>query len=100
MPKDFFSKFNSLQNLIVGIQSSMKEQKKNMGNEEYAVHALKFLIDNKIFRHDAFRIGLEQGHIRDFASLCAYFDFRPMPADKNLSDNSISLDKKDTSSLL
>ena len=29
-----------------------------MGNEEYAIHALKFLIDNKIFKNDAFKIGV------------------------------------------
>lgn len=67
-----------------------------MGNEEYAVHALKFLIDNKIFRHDAFRVGIEQGYIRDFASMCSYFDFRPVPSsDKSFSDKPSSADVKD-----
>lgn len=47
-----------------------------MSEEEYSVHAFKFLVENNIFRIDSFLIGLKNFLIKDYASLCEYYDIK------------------------
>ena len=44
--------------------------------EEYVVLAFKFMIENKIFTDESFRLGIELGKIRDHQSFCDFYDFQ------------------------
>ena len=44
------------------------------------MHAFKFIIENNIFRIDSFKIGLENGLIKNYASLCEYYDIKYIDA--------------------
>lgn len=59
-----------MKNKIKGKISSKKVNGNKMSEEEYSVHAIKFLIDNEIFKIEFFKYGLDNGKIKDYNSMC------------------------------
>jgi hypothetical protein len=41
-----------------------------MSEDEYTVHALKFLVDNELFKIESFKLGLDNGKIKDYFTMC------------------------------
>jgi hypothetical protein len=59
-----------MKNKIKGKISSKKVNSNKMSEEEYSVHAIKFLIDNEMFKIESFKYGLDNDKIKDYNSMC------------------------------
>ncbi len=59
-----------MRNKIKGKLSSKKVIGNKMSEDEYTVHALKFVVDNELFKIESFKLGLDNGKIKDYSSLC------------------------------
>lgn len=68
-----------MKNKIKGKLSSKKAVGNKMSEDEYTVHAFKFLVDNEIYKIESFKLGLDNGKIKDYSSLCQYYDFKLFP---------------------
>lgn len=59
-----------MKNKIKGRLNSKKVSANKLSEEEYSVHAFKFLIENEIFKIESFKLGLDSGKIKDYSTMC------------------------------
>jgi len=75
-PKEVFSLFKIMHNLMAGKHKQVKmrvESKENAADEgiqveDYSLHAMKYMLDNNLFVIPALRLGFENGKIYDYTT--------------------------------
>ena len=82
--KDINRIFKEMHNLIKGSHNNCASSKSHSewlkrsqvkDINDFTVYALKYLLDNKIFKIEHLRVGFEHGHIKDYQTFEKYYQF-------------------------